>query len=136
VALMPNTRFSLTFHCNPLIDYYPSFTTPLTALSTRTGKRMIELNVEQRKYLKAQAHALKPVVMIGNHGLSDAVIKEAECAIAAHELIKIRVLDAERDARETYLAKLCDTLHAAPVQHIGKLLLIYRPALKPKLQLP
>lgn len=97
---------------------------------------MLELTVEQRKYLKAQAHALKPVVMIGSQGLSDAVIKEAERAIAAHELIKIRVLGDERDAREAYLAQLCEVLSAAPVQHIGKLLLIYRPALKPKLQLP
>ncbi len=97
---------------------------------------MLELTVEQRKYLKAQAHALKPVVMIGTQGLSEAVIKEAERAIAAHELIKIRVLGDERDAREAYLAQLCEVLNAAPVQHIGKLLLIYRPALKPKLQLP
>jgi RNA-binding protein len=97
---------------------------------------MLELTVEQRKYLKAQAHALKPVVMIGSQGLSEAVIKEAERAIAAHELIKIRVLGDERDAREAYLAQLCEALNAAPVQHIGKLLLIYRPALKPKLQLP
>jgi len=97
---------------------------------------MLELTVEQRKYLKAQAHALKPVVMIGSQGLSDAVIKEAERAIAAHELIKIRVLGDERAAREAYLAQLCEALNAAPVQHIGKLLLIYRPALKPKLQLP
>jgi RNA-binding protein len=97
---------------------------------------MLELTVEQRKYLKAQAHALKPVVMIGAQGLSDAVIKEAERAIAAHELIKIRVLGDEREAREAYLAQLCETLNAAPVQHIGKLLLLYRPGQKPKLRLP
>jgi RNA-binding protein len=97
---------------------------------------MLELTVEQRKYLKAQAHALKPVVMIGSQGLSEAVIKEAERAIAAHELIKIRVLGDEREAREAYLTQLCAALNAAPVQHIGKLLLIYRPALKPKLRLP
>jgi RNA-binding protein len=97
---------------------------------------MLELTVEQRKYLKAQAHTLKPVVMIGSQGLSDAVIKEAECAIAAHELIKVRVLGDAREAREAYLAQLCETLNAAPVQHIGKLLLIYRPGQKPKLRLP
>ncbi len=97
---------------------------------------MLELTVEQRKYLKAQAHALKPVVMIGSQGLSDAVIKEAERAIAAHELIKIRVLGDDRAEREAFLAQLCVSLKAAPVQHIGKLLLIYRPALKPKLRLP
>jgi RNA-binding protein len=97
---------------------------------------MLELTVEQRKYLKAQAHALKPVVMIGSQGLSESVIKEVETAIAAHELIKIRVLGDDRDARAAYLTQLCATLNAAPVQHIGKLLLIYRPAVKPKLRLP
>jgi RNA-binding protein len=97
---------------------------------------MLELTVEQRKNLKALAHTLKPVVMIGSQGLTDSVIKEAERAIAAHELIKIRVLGDERDAREAYLAQLCDVLNAAPVQHIGKLLLLYRPALKPKILLP
>jgi len=97
---------------------------------------MLELTVEQRKYLKAQAHTLKPVVMIGSQGLSESVIKEAETAIAAHELIKIRVLGDDRDAREDYLTQLCATLNAASVQHIGKLLLIYRPAVKPKLRLP
>lgn len=97
---------------------------------------MLELTVEQRKYLKAQAHALKPVVMIGTQGLSEAVIKETERALAAHELIKIRVLGDEREAREAYLVQLCEALNAAPVLHIGKLLLIYRPAQKPKLRLP
>jgi len=97
---------------------------------------MLELTVEQRKYLKAQAHALKPVVMIGTQGLSEAVLKEAERALAAHELIKIRVLGHERDVREDYLEQLCTSLNAAPVLHIGKLLLIYRPAAKPRLLLP
>jgi RNA-binding protein len=97
---------------------------------------MLELTVEQRKFLKAQAHALKPVVMIGSQGLSEAVLKETESALAAHELIKIRVLGDERDARVSYLAEICERLNAAPVLHIGKLLLIYRPAKKPKLRLP
>ena len=97
---------------------------------------MLELTVEQRKYLKAQAHALKPVVMIGTQGLSEAVVKESERALAAHELIKIRVLGDEREVREAYLVQLCTALNAAPVQHIGKLLLLYRPAEKPKLRLP
>jgi RNA-binding protein len=74
--------------------------------------------------------------MIGAQGLSEAVIQEAGRAIAAHELIKIRVLGDDRDAREGYLADLCEALGAAPVQHIGKLLLLYKPADKPKIQLP
>lgn len=95
-----------------------------------------ELTPEQRKFLKAQAHSLKPVVMIGAQGLTEAVIQEAGRALAAHELIKIRVLGDDREAREAYLVELCAALDAAPVQHIGKLLLLYRPADKPRIQLP
>ncbi len=101
-----------------------------------TARQSRELTPEQRKFLKAQAHELKPVVMIGAQGLTEAVILEAGRAIAAHELIKIRVLGDDRDARESYLAGLCEALGAAPVQHIGKLLLIYKPGEKPKIQLP
>lgn len=97
---------------------------------------MRELSVEQRKYLKSLAHALKPVVMIGAQGLTEAVIKETGRALAAHELIKVRVLGDDRAAREAWLIELCQALDAAPVQHIGKLLLLYKPAEKPKLQLP
>lgn len=101
-----------------------------------SGKQSRELTPEQRKFLKAQAHALKPVVMIGVQGLTEAVIQETGRALAAHELIKIRVLGDDREARETYLEHLCKALDAAPVQHIGKLLLIYKPADKPKIRLP
>lgn len=98
--------------------------------------RIRELTPEQRKFLKSQAHDLKPVVMIGAQGLSEAVILETGRALAAHELIKVRVLGDDREAREAYLAELCAALDAVPVQHIGKLLLLYRPAEKPRLQLP
>ncbi|MCP5279258.1 MAG: YhbY family RNA-binding protein [Thiobacillus sp.] len=97
---------------------------------------MQQLSTEQRKFLKAQAHNLKPVVMIGNAGLTEAVKLEANRALTAHELIKIRVLGDDREAREAWFMELCEALGAAPVQHIGKLLLLYRPADKPKLKLP
>ncbi|PIX95851.1 MAG: ribosome assembly RNA-binding protein YhbY [Hydrogenophilales bacterium CG_4_9_14_3_um_filter_63_34] len=97
---------------------------------------MKELSTEQRKFLKAAAHSQKPVVMIGAHGLTEAVIKEASAALAAHELIKVRVLREGRAAREAWFQELCTALDAAPVQHIGKLLLLYKPAEKPKLRLP
>jgi RNA-binding protein len=105
-------------------------------MAKTTARKSLQLGPEQRKFLKAQAHALKPVVMIGSQGLTDAVIQETARALAAHELIKIRVLGDDRDAREAYLAELCTVLNASPVQHIGKLLLLYRPADKPKIQLP
>ncbi|HNQ04557.1 MAG TPA: YhbY family RNA-binding protein [Thiobacillaceae bacterium] len=97
---------------------------------------MHELTPEQRKYLKARAHGLKPVVTIGNAGLSEAVIQEAGRAITAHELIKVRVLGDDRQARQAWYAQLCTALGAQPVQHIGKLLLLYRRAEKPRIPLP
>jgi RNA-binding protein len=97
---------------------------------------MLELTPQQRKYLKAQAHNLKPVVMIGAGGLSEAVLKEVERSLAAHELIKIRVLNDDRAERESWLQEICTRLDCAPVQHIGKLLLVYKPAEKPRLVLP
>ena len=97
---------------------------------------MLQLSSDERRALRARAHTLSPVVSISENGVTDAVIREIEVNLKAHELIKIRVLGDEREAREAYLAQLCETLNAAPVQHIGKLLLIYRPALKPKLCLP
>lgn len=96
---------------------------------------MLELTPEQRKFLKARGHALKPVVMIGNAGLTEAVVLETDQALKAHELIKVRVLGDDRDAREAWFMELCEALGAAPVQHIGKLLLLYRPADKPRLKL-
>lgn len=97
---------------------------------------MIELNPTQRKFLKALAHNLKPVVMIGNAGLSEAVLKEIGKSLAAHELIKIRVLNDDREAREAWLNAICEQVGCAPVQHIGKLLLVYKPAAKPQIKLP
>ncbi|MBS1157389.1 MAG: RNA-binding protein [Proteobacteria bacterium] len=93
---------------------------------------MIELTPDQRRHLKSLAHHLNPVVMIGNNGLTDAVIREIAVNLDAHELIKIRVLGDDRALREQYLQQICTDLGAAPVQHIGKLLLIYRPGLEDK----
>ncbi|MBU3593827.1 YhbY family RNA-binding protein [Polynucleobacter sp. 71A-WALBACH] len=81
----------------------------------------------QRKSLKADAHGLSPVVMIGGDGLTPAVVKEAKLAISHHGLIKIRVFGDDRDARLAIYEELCDKLGAAPVQHIGKLLVLWKP---------
>lgn len=97
---------------------------------------MLEINPAQRKFLKGLAHNLKPVVMIGNAGLTEAVLKEIGKSLAAHELIKIRVLNDNREERETWLQSICETVGCAPVQHIGKLLLVYKPATKPQIKLP
>lgn len=97
---------------------------------------MLELSPAQRKFLRSLAHDLKPVVMIGTSGLTEAVLREAARSLDAHELIKIRVLNDDRVERESYMRAICDALGATPVQHIGKLLLIYRPAEPPRIQLP
>ena len=85
------------------------------------------LTPAQRKSLKADAHGLSPVVMVGSDGLTPAVIKEAKSAIHHHGLIKIRVFGDDRDTRIAIYEELCDKLGAAPVQHIGKLLVLWKP---------
>ncbi|MGE5453349.1 MAG: YhbY family RNA-binding protein [Acidobacteriota bacterium] len=87
----------------------------------------IQLTTAERKVLRADAHHLDPVVMIGGDGLTPAVLKEADSALKAHGLIKVRVLGDDRAAREEMYAQLCDQLSAAPIQHIGKLLVLWRP---------
>ena len=87
----------------------------------------LTISPAQRKSLKAQAHDLSPVVMVGGDGLTPAVIKEAKSAIQHHGLIKIRVFGDDREARIAIYEELCDKLDAAPVQHIGKLLVLWKP---------
>jgi RNA-binding protein len=87
----------------------------------------IQLTPAQRKEHRSEAHHLTPVVMVGNDGLTEAVEREVDTALNAHGLIKIRVFSDDRAARETMLTKLSDTLGAAPIQHIGKLLVLWRP---------
>lgn len=87
----------------------------------------LELSSGERSNLRSRAHDLKPTVLIGADGLTPAVIKEANNSLKAHGLIKIRVFGDDREARLAILEQLCDELSAAPIQHIGKLLVIYRP---------
>lgn len=85
------------------------------------------LSPAERKALKARAHHLKPVLMIGDAGLTEAVAAEGDRALAAHGLIKVRVLGDDRTRREALMHELCAALRCAPVQSIGKLLVVYRP---------
>ena len=87
----------------------------------------IQLTPAQRKEKRAEAHHLDPVVMIGNDGLTPAIRKEADAALNAHGLIKVRVFSDDRTSREAMFAALADELGAAPIQHIGKLLVLWRP---------
>jgi putative YhbY family RNA-binding protein len=80
----------------------------------------------ERKALKARAHSLDPIIHLGEKGLTAAVMAEVDRALAAHELIKVRAGRLEREAREAALAEICARLEAQPVQHIGKVLVLYR----------
>jgi RNA-binding protein len=88
---------------------------------------MFELDVAQRRLLAASAHHLNPVVMIGKDGLTAGVIGELDRCLLKHELIKVKILDEDRDRRTSLLEQICQSLHAAPVRQIGKILIIYRP---------
>lgn len=90
----------------------------------------IQLTPAERKEFRAEAHHLDPVVMIGGDGLTAAVKKETDAALKAHGLIKVRVFSDDRTERETIFQTLAEELDAAPIQHIGKLLVLWRP--KPK----
>lgn len=79
-----------------------------------------------RKRLKARAHALHPILQLGDKGLTDAVIAEIDRALAHHELIKVRAAPLNRDEREVALASICERTGAAAVQHIGKVFVLFR----------
>jgi putative YhbY family RNA-binding protein len=87
----------------------------------------LTLSTSERRTRRADAHHLNPVVMVGGDGLTPSVVREIDLALQAHGLIKVRVFSDERDTREAMLTELCEQLGAAPVQHIGKLLVLWRP---------
>ena len=89
---------------------------------------MLSITAAQRRTLRSRAHALDPVVSISQKGLTEMVLKEIGVCLNRHELIKIRVYNDDREERARYLNAICEQLDAAPVQHIGKLLVIWRPA--------
>lgn len=87
----------------------------------------IMLDAADRKALRARAHHLDPVVMIGEAGLTRAVLDETDRALRAHELIKVRVLGDDREQRQAMSTEICSALGCTAVQAIGKLLVLYRP---------
>jgi len=87
---------------------------------------MLKLTPVERSALRSDAHALNPVVIIGEAGLTPSVLTEIETSLNAHGLIKVRVFGDDRDARTAMYETICEKLDAAPI-HIGKLLVIYRP---------
>ena len=94
---------------------------------------MEKLTVKQTQHLKALAHNLDPVVMVGDKGLTYAVIKEIDRNLTAHELIKIRVFGADRDYRSSLIKDICEKTNSLLVEHIGKLLILFRVSDKHKI---
>ncbi|MGQ0655125.1 MAG: YhbY family RNA-binding protein [Betaproteobacteria bacterium] len=84
------------------------------------------LSPSERKALKARAHKLNPLVIVGAKGLTPEVLREIDLALKSHELIKVRAPGVERDDIEAMLAELAVMLEAEPVQRIGKILVLYR----------
>ena len=87
----------------------------------------ISLTSSERAHLKARAHALEPVVRIGQAGVTDGVVAEVERALTAHELIKVRIDDADRDQRVAAGEAICARTGAAAVHRVGKILILWRP---------
>jgi RNA-binding protein len=86
----------------------------------------LEITPVERRALRAAAHSLQPVVAISQKGLSVGVLKEIDASLKSHELIKVKVHGIERDDRAALLTEICATLHCAPVQHIGNILILWR----------
>jgi len=87
----------------------------------------LDITSQQRSALRAAAHPLRPVVLIGDRGLTESVLKEIDLNLKAHQLMKVRVAGDDREARAAMLETICETLSCAPVHHLGKTLIIYRP---------
>ena len=85
------------------------------------------LTSQERSALRAAAHPLRPVVLIGDRGLTDAVLKEIDRALTAHGLIKVRAGGDDRETREALLSNICNALSCQAVHHLGKTLILYRP---------
>lgn len=90
-----------------------------------------DLTPAERRALRARAHHLDPVIMIGEAGLTPAVLHEIDNALRGQELIKIRVLGEDRGARAVLVDEICSALGASPVQRIGKILVVFRPRPEP-----
>ena len=87
----------------------------------------VHLTPRERTALKGRAHALEPIVQVGQAGLTDAVVAETDRALAAHELIKVRVGGADRSERTDMIEQLCARTDAAAVQSVGKIVVLWRP---------
>ncbi len=96
----------------------------------------MSLTPAQQRHLRKLAHNLKPLVIIGDNGLTEGVINEIDQTLAHHELIKVRVNAMDREERDEMITAMCDELGCDLVQRIGHIAVIYRVAEKPVIKLP
>ena len=96
----------------------------------------MQLTKKQTQFLKAQAHALKPVVLLGQHGLTEGVMAEIDLALNTHELIKVRVPSTDREVKRKIFKTIVRLTSAANVQELGHILTLYRPSEQQKVKLP
>lgn len=95
------------------------------------------LSASQKRYLRGLAHSLKPLILLGEKGLTDAVVVELDLALEHHELVKVRVPGEDRDAREAIIEELAERTGSAIVQRIGHVACLYRRHPKsPQIALP
>jgi putative YhbY family RNA-binding protein len=87
----------------------------------------LELTRDERLRLKSQSHHLDPIVLLGANGLSEAVLKEIDRALTAHQLVKVRTPAVERQEREKLFVEVAERLGAARIQMIGRLMVLFRP---------
>lgn len=88
---------------------------------------MISITAEKKRQLRSQAHSLKPVVLLGSQGLTEAVHKEIDQVLHDHQLVKIRLVGEDREARQALSDEICSRHHAALIQRIGHIIVVFRP---------
>lgn len=104
--------------------------------SQRKQKYTMNLSTKQKQHLKGLAHPLKPVVMLGNNGLTEGVLAEIEQALEHHELIKVKIASEDRETKTLIVDAIVRETGACNVQVIGKTLVLYRPTKERKISLP
>ncbi|OKY26303.1 ribosome assembly RNA-binding protein YhbY [Thalassotalea sp. PP2-459] len=96
----------------------------------------MSLNKKQIQYLKGKAHSLKPVVLLGSNGLTEAVIAEIDYALNHHELIKVKIPTDDREVKGLIVDAICKETNAVKVQLIGKTLVVFRQSEEKKIHIP
>jgi RNA-binding protein len=98
--------------------------------------RIMNLSTKQKQHLKGLAHNLKPVVMLGSNGLTEAVLAEIDIALNHHELVKVKVVSEDRETKTLIIDAIVRETGAEKIQTIGKVLVLYRQSEQRKIELP